>query len=715
MGEVNICSPVVNQYFVSEENPATSLWFSVGQAFSSISNFFAPLNIYASRYVNTKEMPRMVPGENFFSHPTRMGFRSITLGAEAFKISLSATPLIVTVAVAPESVPLFAVASGGPLGCGLRVSVEIDHDEDNDGFPSNGKLPDCNDYNSAIHPEAKEICNGVDDNCDGSIDEDVQKTYYQDADGDQYGNPAVSLKACEAPKGYAENHDDCDDANPAVHPRAEEVCNYKDDNCEGSVDEGVQSIFYQDMDEDHYGNPELRLQACEVPQGYVANSQDCDDLNSNTYPGALEICNRVDDNCDGNIDEEVQSTFYQDTDADQYGNPSIILKACEAPRGYVPDNTDCNDTNPTIHPHAVDQPDGIDRNCDGQFIRSYSVQCGNDYQSIQELIDIVPPETEIEICEGTYTEHLHIGKSVHFRGRGNVIFDGSNFNCNPSILGDCDNFVFSYFIYAYGNAANLSFNNIQFRNGGSIAIPNDIHLSISDCSFRNNPWGESISGTQSLIFNFNSDPMIGFFSLSNTEFSDNQCYICLSLPKMSMNIDNVTVRNNTFVEMLSTDYSDHSVTINHSRFENNILTLPITANPYLSGVLGLAGTPSSTALIQNSVFSGNHSLLASAINVFGGQVTAMDCTFDGNVVDTSGTDYDSNYAAAVLMQFIAPPAPNEGSFTSIRSQWNNNSPHDVGITNQVFDGPRGSTSYHFDTNGSADFTCSTNARQCIPQ
>src|SRR5438132_5704829 len=98
---------------------------------------------------------------------------------------------------------------------------------------------ECYDASSSDHPGATEVCNGIDDNCNGQIDEGVKLTFYADADGDGYGNANVTTLACSAPSGYVSNSTDCNDANAAVHPGATEVCNGIDDNCNGQIDEGV--------------------------------------------------------------------------------------------------------------------------------------------------------------------------------------------------------------------------------------------------------------------------------------------------------------------------------------------------------------------------------------------------------------------------------------------------------------------------------------------
>ena len=112
-----------------------------------------------------------------------------------------------------------------------------------------------------------------------------------------------SINSSTAPAGYSTNNTDCNDSNTNVHPGATEVCNGIDDNCNGQVDEGVKTTFYRDADGDGYGNPNVTTQACSQPAGYVTNNTDCNDSNPNVHPGATEICNGIDDNCNGQIDE----------------------------------------------------------------------------------------------------------------------------------------------------------------------------------------------------------------------------------------------------------------------------------------------------------------------------------------------------------------------------------------------------------------------------
>ncbi len=224
---------------------------------------------------------------------------------------------------------------------------------------------DCDDSDANVHPGAEESCNGVDDDCDGSVDEDVLTTYYRDQDGDGFGESGWTTQACDLPDEYAQVAGDCDDSDANVHPGAEEVCNDADDDCDGVVDDGLLVPFYQDQDGDGYGTGAAPTYACSSPEGYAPNAGDCDDSDASTFPGATETCDDKDNDCDGVVDEEVQTVFYQDADEDGYGVGTVAILACTAPPGHSAQAGDCDDSNADIHPGATEVCNGIDDDCDG--------------------------------------------------------------------------------------------------------------------------------------------------------------------------------------------------------------------------------------------------------------------------------------------------------------------------------------------------------------
>ncbi len=291
----------------------------------------------------------------------------------------------------------------------------------------------CTETNDGV-----EICDGKDNDCDGEVDEEAQdrQEFFEDSDGDGYGNPDSSELACEQPDGYVDNDEDCDDSDPDINPDGTEVCDGKDNDCDGEVDESDAedaTTWYEDGDGDGYGNPDSSREACDQPDGFVEDNTDCDDTNSNVHPMAEEKCNGIDNNCDettdnptdstcecedgatqdcgtsagicetgtqtcnggswgscqdqktggaescdgkdndcdGKVDEGKPSdapTWYKDFDGDGYGDPDNSYVACDKPTpetSWVSNDEDCDDGDPDINPDATEVCDGVDNNCSG--------------------------------------------------------------------------------------------------------------------------------------------------------------------------------------------------------------------------------------------------------------------------------------------------------------------------------------------------------------
>jgi hypothetical protein len=203
------------------------------------------------------------------------------------------------------------ICDGLDNDCDQAFDEGLDIDGDEDGFFGPGScqdVTDCDDNAFAVNPDAAEMCNGIDDNCDNILlDTEVN------ADGDAY-------MVCEG---------DCNDDSNISYPGADEICDGLDNNCDESIDEGLSF----DQDEDGFFGP-----------GSCQDVTDCNDDNALVNPAADEICNGIDDNCDG---------ILLDTEVNADGDDYMI---CEG---------DCEDAQSSIYPGAPELCDTIDNNCDG--------------------------------------------------------------------------------------------------------------------------------------------------------------------------------------------------------------------------------------------------------------------------------------------------------------------------------------------------------------
>ncbi len=259
------------------------------------------------------------------------------------------------------------------------------NDNDDDGFTAS---EDCDDSNESVYPGAEEICNNMDDNCDGRIDEGFAITrYYFDGDGDGYGVPSPSILSCSNPMGYAITFDDCNDTNPFINPgQTEGPYNGLDDDCNSATPD-------DDLDGDGYSLQE-----------------DCDDLDSNINPAAQEICDNLDNNCNDEIDEGLPiKVGYLDSDGDGYGSSTDSIQDCAIMNGYVDNNMDCNDSDSDVNPSVSEIIyNGLDDDCNALTLDDdldgdgFSIvdDCNDNNADINPNADEIPNNGVDEDCDG---------------------------------------------------------------------------------------------------------------------------------------------------------------------------------------------------------------------------------------------------------------------------------------------------------------------------
>ncbi|MFT7580577.1 MAG: hypothetical protein ACI9MR_002248 [Myxococcota bacterium] len=260
--------------------------------------------------------------------------------------------------------------------------------------PTNGfanRAGDCDDMDGAVNPDASEVCaNGKDDNCaDGEDEEnaDLCVDYYLDTDEDLWGQSGSKRCLCVAEGQHtAIQGGDCNDADSINYPQNTEVCDDQDNNCNGVADEQVKTTYYLDSDGDMIGGFVSRL-ACSAPDDHVEASGDCNDFNANIYPGQDEVCNDVDDDCNGFVDDALTLlTSYRDNDGDLFAaSNAASQQKCDVPSGWAlaqdPDGDgtndwDCDDSNVTSFPGAPAVcGDGNDNDCDSIIDRVCYTEC----------------------------------------------------------------------------------------------------------------------------------------------------------------------------------------------------------------------------------------------------------------------------------------------------------------------------------------------------
>ncbi|TDP76509.1 MopE-related protein [Bradymonas sediminis] len=302
-----------------------------------------------------------------------------------------------------------------------------------------------------------EICDGLDNNCDGEVDGGLDGTYYKDADGDGFGDDSDSVQGCDAANNYTtQTGGDCNDLNASVYPDAPimecaspidyncngsascddpgcmgeicradgravctsgpikciaedtggpvgiceitnggvEICDGIDNDCNGAVDDGLSGeTYYKDIDGDGYGQSADSVQGCDAAAYYTATEGgDCNDTMPGIYPGqgcdevpgdiepvcfpsngGVEICDGRDNDCNGEIDDGITGMHYKDADGDGYPDISDYMSSCNAALGYTHKvsgtlQPDCDDNNPDIYPGAPPQEcaSGTDYSCNNR-------------------------------------------------------------------------------------------------------------------------------------------------------------------------------------------------------------------------------------------------------------------------------------------------------------------------------------------------------------
>jgi len=294
----------------------------------------------------------------------------------------------------------------GEVDEGLTILGFVDGDRDR--FGAGPEVPfcpgtpgyavqdgDCNDDERMVNPGLNELCSdGVDNNCDDKVDDGfVPSTWYRDVDGDGFGNVLGGVEmSCEIVPGYALYGNDCSDGDPLSFPGADERCDGLDNDCNGSADHIVGPDNLEDDDGD--GAPDFLC-------GLFYS--DCNDNAALVYPGAPELCDNVDNDCNGVIDGLVdEAQWYVDNDGDGYGDDrQAPIVSCELMLDRVQRGGDCDDGKADVHENQLDgcnMTADQDDDCDGlidedAIVAAFYFDPDNDgYGAGPALLACAPPE-----------------------------------------------------------------------------------------------------------------------------------------------------------------------------------------------------------------------------------------------------------------------------------------------------------------------------------
>jgi hypothetical protein len=259
----------------------------------------------------------------------------------------------------------------------LRRCVNRAVDADGDGVPAETCLDargmplgdDCDDDAATVFPGALEVCDAM--NVDEDCDPDTLGGL--DTDGDTF----IDARCCNG----ATCGDDCNDAVRGANPDATEACNGIDDDCDGMVDDGLLVTVYRDADGDGHGDASMSRMGCGARAGYVLDDRDCDDTNALRSPSLPEVCDGIDNDCDGTpdpADSPVPATWYRDVDGDGFGDRTSFVISCAVPAGqYSLLGTDCNDADPALNPAQAERCNGRDDDCNGRADFAIPGMAGN--------------------------------------------------------------------------------------------------------------------------------------------------------------------------------------------------------------------------------------------------------------------------------------------------------------------------------------------------
>ena len=454
----------------------------------------------------------------------------------------------------------------------------------------------------------------------------------------------------------------------ACSPEAE-VCDGIDNDCDAEIDESPESggiLQFADMDDDGFGQGTPQ-RVCAVADGFVEMDGDCNDNDASIFPGATEVCDGVDQDCNGVADDGLPTqTFFLDRDDDTFGGESV--EACAQPNNAVAVGGDCNDADASINPSAIDICDGVDQDCSGTADDQGRASIGGTlFDSLQDALDQSSSSfsEEIQLCAGEHPlPNAAITSQVHLTGRpdGSSLVRQSDTSTGGFVVRGPGRFIVENVAFEGTNGTLISSpegKNVELTNvavsGFDTVVAVESNSSfiarvvIQECEFVNSPRALHVTGNVDLRI-ANTNFRDGVFTIQTPTPTDSMLYAAANnFGVPSVIISDVSFNNNRgsygLVTLVNATPFIMALVASNLLFDNN--TTLVSGAIYGSNVR-ILGESNST--IKNHFISANSSAVFGAIHVEDGSRVEGFTVEDSVTPNGAGVYARDSFVGDVLIQ-----------------------------------------------------------------